>query len=72
MMLVEERFDLRTLHSARFSISLISVLRLHLAREILVLDSDAAISSGNAGPETCGMRRVQTQGYRRLFGHEPG
>ena len=48
-------------HSAHFSISLISVLRLNLAREILVLDSDAAISSGNSGPETCGMRRVQTQ-----------
>ena len=48
-------------HSAQFSISLISVLRLNLAREIFVLDSDAAISSGNSGPETCGMRRVQTQ-----------
>ena len=26
-----------------------------------MLDSGAAISSRNSGPETCGMRRVQTQ-----------
>ena len=48
-------------HSARFSISLISGLLLNLARKTFVLDSAAAISSGNSGPETCGMRRVQTQ-----------
>ena len=48
-------------HAARCSISLISSLRLNLARESFVLDSDAAIFSGHSGPETCGMRRVQTQ-----------